>query len=795
MKERKNTIFEGFGYFGIVQTIEVAAIFFQMDIRRHCFFLGFVFLVLGFCYGQQHGRVLGADGNGVADVSVILGNTKISTSNARGIFFLPPRTKLPIKIRLSHPAYFIEQVEMENDGDQFYLTAVTEKEHLAEVRIAASQTNPALLLETPQLFPTEKIDAEDFKNFSPELLVPAINQAPGVYIQSGALNTNRITIRGVGARTPYGTNKIRAYFAGIPLTNGGGETTLDMLDPELLEAVNIIKGPKAAAYGNNLGGVILLRPRFAESGASSIQTRLTVGSFGMIKNSVSAAVANKKLATIFHYDHLQTQGFRENNKYNRSAAFLLSRYTMDAKNTLAVLVDYIDYFAQIPSSLSKTDFMEDPTQAAFTWKTAKGYEDNRKLLSAVRYVHRFSENMTYSGSVYYKYLDHYEPRPFNILDEFTNGYGAQSRFNLQLPFFRKSELDLGGEVYFDRYRWRVLENRYEENNGQGSLEGNMIGDNLERRRNLNFFAEWKIAFTEKFQGELGINLNSSQYRFSDYFNPEDDTDKSGRRDFDPILAPTLTLRYSFSENYDFFLNVGRGYNFPSLEETLTPEGLINPGLGPEKGMNYELGQEVFLFQRKLYLKANAYLMRINDLLVAERVGEDQYIGRNAGKTEHKGIEVQVAYRQHIFEKLVVSPYFNAEITDHRFIDFVDGENDYSGNRLTGVPQHKVSGGLHIAIGNLRMNGNFLHLGKMPLNDENSLFYSGYTVLNTQASFSQKLSKKLSVEMHLGIDNIADRKYASSVLINAKGFGNSEPRYYYPGKPRNWYGGINLKWNF
>ena len=60
-------------------------------------------------------------------------------------------------------------------------------------------------------------------------LTPVLNKIPGVTMQQGALNTNRITIRGIGARSQYGTNKIKAYFDGIPLSSGEGETTIDEL--------------------------------------------------------------------------------------------------------------------------------------------------------------------------------------------------------------------------------------------------------------------------------------------------------------------------------------------------------------------------------------------------------------------------------------------------------------------------------------------------------------------------------------------------------------------------------------
>ncbi len=75
------------------------------------------------------------------------------------------------------------------------------------------------------------------------ILTPVLNKIPGVFMQQGALNTNRITIRGIGARTQYGTSRIKAYFEGIPLSDAEGETVLEDIDLEALGGIEIIKGP------------------------------------------------------------------------------------------------------------------------------------------------------------------------------------------------------------------------------------------------------------------------------------------------------------------------------------------------------------------------------------------------------------------------------------------------------------------------------------------------------------------------------------------------------------------------
>ncbi|WP_313110989.1 TonB-dependent receptor family protein [Aequorivita sediminis] len=741
---------------------------------------------------EIQGTVYSNTNKPINGVSVFLNSKKLTETNSEGVFSLSKAYQLPINLRLEHPKYYISTITISENNSTFKLSPLSKSEDLDEIILTTTtqkQTSPSAEI----IIPTEKIKTEKFDAYSPIELISVINETPGVFIQSGALNTNRITIRGVGSRTLYGSNKIRAYFNGIPITNGIGETTIDMFDPEDLQSLEVIKGPKATQYGTNLGGTLLLNSKQAAVGETFLKSNLSFGSFGLIKNTVSAATATEKFSLNINYDHLETDGFRENNKYNRNGLLLTSNYKLNAKSEISLLVNYIDYNAQIPSSIGKTAFEEDPTQAAFTWKMAQGYEDNKILLTGLSFTHHLSDNFTNSTSVFYTYLDHYEPRPFNILDEFTNGFGGRTVFNKGFHFLKnKANFSFGGEFYKDQYNWKIIENLYEDNNGNGSLEGNLLSDNIENRENLNIFATVTIPFTEKLKGQFGLNFNNTNYSFTDEFNLGD-ANKSADRDFDPIFAPNINLLYQFNENLSAYFNFSRGFNYPSIEETLTPEGVINPDLGPEKGYNYEVGCEVFLLKRKLHFKVNAYLLDIDDLLVAERVGDDQYIGRNAGKTEHKGIELQLSYLQPLSNSGYISPYINAEFNNHKFIDFVDGDSDFSGNQLTGVPDRKVNGGINFGFKNFILNTNFLNIGEMPMNDANQLYSEKYTVLNVKATYKKELSKALSAEMNVGINNFTDEKYASSILINATGFGNSKPRYYYPGMPRNWFGGIKLKY--
>jgi iron complex outermembrane receptor protein len=94
-----------------------------------------------------------------------------------------------------------------------------------------------------------------------------------------------------------------------------------------------------------------------------------------------------------------------------------------------------------------------------------------------------------------------------------------------------------------------------------------------------------------------------------------------------------------------------------------------------------------------------------------------------------------------------------------------------------------------------LNTHVLWVDKMPMNDGNSLYSNAYTRINLKAGYRKSLSANWHLNIYGGIHNITDTHYAAMILINAPSFGGSPPRYYYPGEPRNYFGGISLSYQF
>ncbi|WP_233131698.1 TonB-dependent receptor [Robiginitalea sediminis] len=641
------------------------------------------------------------------------------------------------------------------------------------------------------LVPVETLTEQAIRLQNPVDFAGTLNQVPGLYMLSGALNTNRITIRGVGARTPFGTDKLRMYFNDIPVTNGTGVSALEAYDLEDLYAIRVVKGPKSGAYGAALGGALLLESDRPIQDGTFLRSRTTTGSYGMFKTNLALEHQDGNLSAEVRYNKLTTQGYRENNAFDRDGVLVGITQSFSEDHQLSLLANYIDYRAEIPSSLNRTDFETEPTKAAFTWAAAKGYEANRYSLFGLANRMKLGKALENTTSLFATYLDHYEPRPFNILDETTFGYGLRTVFRLPLSP-AGAQAEWGGELYRDRYQWSTYENRYEDNNGNGSLQGDQLSRNKEFRNQFFAFASLSWPVAPRLTARAGLSLNHTRYDYRDLFRTGTDN-RSGKRDFDPVLLPSFDLRYEAPGGSSLYLNVSRGFSNPGLEETLTPDGLVNPEIGQEKGVNYEAGGQWLAVEGRLRVSGSLYRMEIRDLLVAERVGDDQFVGRNAGRTRHQGLELLAEYQWPI-GRWNLAPYLSYSLSDHSFREFVDGDNNYSGNPLTGVPRHRVYGGVRLrSQGGMYWNTTYQYVDPIPLRDDASVYSDPYQLLSMQWGYRRALTGKLTAEFQLGINNLANANYASSVLINAGSFGGAQPRYFYPGNNRNYYTGLLLLW--
>ena len=640
------------------------------------------------------------------------------------------------------------------------------------------------------------ITKKDINRSDGVILTSVLNKIPGVSMQQGALNTNRITIRGIGARTQYGTAKIKAYFENIPLTSGEGETTIEEIDMESIGSIEIIKGPNSTSFGSGLGGVIHLFTQQTILQESFVKSATTYGSFGLIKQNLSAGYSNAKSNLFSSYTHLQNDGFRINSAYDRKSFNLHGKQRINTKGNLSFLGIFTRLKAFIPSSINETDFYNNPEKAAANWAAAKGNESYDKLLMGMGYSHLFSEKWSFKTSVFFNIKKANEARPFDILNEKTNSLGFRSTVNYKSTLFSVPfEASLGTEILAEKYQFSLFENLYASQPGQGSITGNQFSGINQNRDYINYFLQMELQLLQNLYLESGLALNKTNYSLKDVFKNNALPQKSAYN-FGSVWSPRLGLSYKITDGKNIYTSISNGFSVPSVAESMTPEGEINTNLKPEMGWNYELGFKGNWLNTKLYTELVLYSTQISNLLVARRTADDRYVGINAGESSHIGIEFSINYLLLKTSNWQIKPYFSGTINTFKFNHFIDGDSDYSGNALTGVPDSQWNLGIDLSTEKgFSLNTSFSSVGKIPMNDQNSKYTNAYRLLDIKATYRFKLLKIIKTELSSGINNAFDKLYAANILPNAVGFGNALPRYYYPGNPRNYYGGISIAYVF
>lgn len=621
------------------------------------------------------------------------------------------------------------------------------------------------------------IPANTLKNSQQIDIKPVLDQVPGLYMQSGALNTARLTIRGIGSRTPYASNRIKAWFGEIPLTSGDGATIVEDLDMGGMGQIEVIKGPSSALYGSGLGGVIVISPPSVENGWQG-KAVAESGSFNLWRKGagVSYGSSHQSFSTLF--SRTTSDGYRDNSQYERSNLLLTGNKKL-GNHTIRLLLNHVDLYARIPSSIDHPTYQANPKSAAANWKNIQGFQSYEKWQAGLTFITLINPYLENRLSLYGINNDAYESRPFNILVEETKTIG----FRENLMWRRNKHALSGGLEYFrEVYNWQIFETI------QGNA-GNQLSVADEIRYYYNFFLHYETELSSSTLFLAGINFHELRYRTSEA------AEQTQKHTYLPVLSPRIGINQRITPNTYLFATAGHGFSAPSSEEALLPDGSINRELKPEEGFSVEAGIRKALLNDRVLLDVTAYNIRVKNLLMTRRDAEDVFYGENAGRTNHSGVETQLKWYliksiQSNPNELVLSGSYT--LMKNRFSHFIQDETNYSDKKLPGLPTSilnlNISASTPIGLGFIL---NFSHINKQFLNDANSLTYPGHELVDITATFTRKLKLINELQIISGVRNLFNREHASMLLVNAPSFGNAMPRYYYPGNPRNWLLGIRI----
>jgi iron complex outermembrane receptor protein len=660
---------------------------------------------------------------------------------------------------------------------------------LNEVTVSGFESNRRLLETSASV---GLITARDLQRFSNTSLVPAVNTLPGVRMEERSPGSYRLSIRGSQIRSPFGVRNVKVYWNDIPFTDPGGNTPLNLIDFNHIGRLEVIKGPAGSIYGAGTGGALLLYSPVSPVGESSMHVNGLAGSYGLAGINGAYQSGSEKSNLYLSYAHQEAAGYREHSAMRRDAVHLRAQYFVDEKRTISLNGLYSDLQYQTPGGITLQQYNENPRTARLPTRVAPGsvqqqagiYHQHFSL--GVSQNYRFSDRLENTTSLYGVSNEFSNPFITNYETRNDQGFGGRTRFSWETELAGRPLRLVGGGEYQRSFTATI--NYGNQGGRRDTLQTN---DEITTGQSI-LFGQAELELPYGFTATAGLSYNQLRYRFIRLSDVPSDLQS---RRFQPVLSPRFALLKKLSEDLAARGSISFGFSPPSLGELRPSAGFFSTDLNPERGINYEVGLRGDALNDRFTFDIAVFSLQLSQTIVRRTLGNGAEYFTNAGSTSQNGLEVSASHE-------LIQPVSSDEnsvfmqnlrlwgsftYSDFRFRNYRQGEEDYSGNRVTGVAP--VVGVIGIDAGTrpgFYANVTFTFNDFTPLNDANTLYANDFALLAGRLGYQHTFGK-LGVELFAGVDNALNEKYSLGNDLNA--FGG---RFFNAAARRNYFGGVRLK---
>lgn len=623
------------------------------------------------------------------------------------------------------------------------------------------------------------INQKQLQLLSSNSLVPIFNTVAGVRMEERSPGSYRLSIRGSLLRSPFGVRNIKVYWNDIPLTDAGGNTYLQLVDISNIQSAEIIKGPASSSYGANTGGAVILH-----SGVYTPQNHATVsavaGSYGSVSGAASYSYAYKAFKTGIQYSHRQIDGYRQQSSLRRNVIKWDGAWRLSDKEKIDFLSFYSDLYYQTPGGLTALQFGTDTTAYPLA-VVNHTYVRNKTLFGGISLTSTFSKHFDNVTTFTANHTSFINPatRNYEIRDE--NNYGGRTTFSYHANTEKRSFTWLAGIEWLRNHSFI---NDYKNNSGAKAA---VLSKNEFFATQASFFTQASIVISNRFTAQAGVSSNQQIIRLR---LPDSTVIKTfDKTNAKSLLAPRFSILYNVVNDMNLYGIIAKGFSPPTLEERHPSGTEFNETLRPEQGWNYETGVKGNVLKNRLLFDACVYSFHLQNAIVSRKTADNSDSFVNAGKTNQTGAELWIKallyHKQNTFlSSLSIANSFSYQ--PYHFTSYFIDTNNYSGNRLTGVPRTINVTTIEAAsrIG-FYVNIIFNTVSSISLNDASTAYAKPYHLLQSKIGFQHRLGH-LNANIFLGGDNLLNETYSLGNDINAAG-----KRYYNPAPKRNYYAGLSL----
>ena len=602
----------------------------------------------------------------------------------------------------------------------------------------------------------------------------------------------QISIRGFGTRASFGIRGVRLIVDGVPATMPDGQGQVSHLPLAFADRIEVLRGPFSVLYGNAAGGVIQVFTREPDE-ALSVDAGANVGPDASRRLRASVEGGGERAAGLLGAQHFRTDGFRDHSAAERNLVHGKARF--DFGETRATLVlDTLDApHAQDPLGLDRAQFAADPTQAApqaLAFDTRKSV--TQRQLGAV--VERGGLSVTaYAGR---REVEQFLAIPVGTQANPLSNGGV---VDLHSPY---AGLDAHWtQAIGDAWTWTAgasYDALRQDRRGYENFVGDTLGvrgalraDQVDRVDALDPYLQATWTPNADWQLTAGVRHSRVRFRSEDHYIQPGNPDDSGRITYSST-SPVLGVRWRANDALQFYAAYGEGFETPTFNE-------LQYRSDGGSGLNFAL-QAATTRSAEAGMKASRGRLRTELAVFQARTDDELTVGtsaggrttfQNAGRAQRTGLEVSGA--------LPLAEDWLAEFAvtwlDAHFVDGflactaapcrVPSVPIAAGTRIPGIPrtqaQAAVRWGDPMQGWHARVEG--VYVDAVPVNNFGDESAPSYAVFNASVGYGFDQGR-----VFLALDNLGDRTYAGSVIVN-----EANRRYYEPAPGRGATVGVEFRW--
>jgi iron complex outermembrane receptor protein len=631
---------------------------------------------------------------------------------------------------------------------------------------------------------------------------PGINLSESLAVVPGVIARDRqnyaqdlqLSIRGFGARSTFGVRGVRLYVDGIPATMPDGQGQLSHIDLASAGRVELLRGPFSALYGNSSGGVLQVFTDPGE-GPPRLSTSVAVGSDGLVRPGLRLTGSTPSLGYVVSANHLGLDGWREHSGVSRELVNARLDFKQAQGRDWTLVANSLGLRADDPLGLTRAQFDAAPRSAdasALLFDTRKTVrQDQLGLIHEARLTASDRLRvMVYGGQ---RDTEQFQAIPAGAQASPLHPGGviglAREYAGTDLRWTRRIAMDSGSaEVVAGVSYDRMQEHRRGWQNFVGpvlGVQGALRRDEDNVVANLDPYLQGVWKFAPRWTLTAGVRHSSVRFSSSDRYIAGPNGDDSGSVRYGATL-PVAALMFAVTPQVHLYGSLGRGFETPTFNElAYRPSGApgLNFALKPSRSANVEVGiKGRSARDAPLNTEWSAALFgtRTRSEIVTQTNSGGRSTFQNAGATRRRGLELSwmatlaPAWQVQLAQTWLDARYRDAFGTCATTPCTVPSLVIPAGNRIPGTA-HSVSAA-EIAWRPQRgwqAGWEVRRSSRVYVNDANAEAAPSFTAVGAYAGYVFDV-KRWTLSAVARVDNLTNRHYAGSVIVNEGNGRNYEP---------------------